>query len=97
MYFRHHMMTVCGVAEPHVLHYTPIHALSVQYLGGVHTAPPRSWRGKLHLGIVLIKACWGRLRPEALIACVLPSIFRDVETPSPPLAPWVVTWGNLRY
>ena len=40
-----------GVAEPHFLHYTPIHALSVQYLGGVNTAAPHSWRGKEHLEI----------------------------------------------
>ena len=37
-----------GVAEPHFLHHTPIHALSVQYLGGVSTAAPRSRRGKEH-------------------------------------------------
>ena len=40
-----------GVAEPHFLHHTPIHALSVQYLGGVYTAAPRSWRVKEHVEI----------------------------------------------
>ena len=39
------------MAEPHVLHYTPIYALSAQYLGGVDTAAPHSWRGKEHLEI----------------------------------------------
>ena len=36
---------------PLSLHYTAIHGLSVQYLGGVYTAAPHSWRGKEPLEI----------------------------------------------
>ena len=39
------------MAKLHFLHYTPIHAQSVQYLGGVCTAAPHSWRCKEHLEI----------------------------------------------
>ena len=42
-----------GVAEPHFLHCTPIHALSVRYLVGVYTATPDSWGGKEHLALDL--------------------------------------------
>ena len=61
-----HLMTpgLRGVAEPHFLHCTPIHALSVRYLGGVHTTAPGSWRGKEHLeikdGIVVFQVMYLR-------------------------------------
>ena len=40
-----------GVAGSHLLHYKPIHALNVQYPGGVYTAASHSWRGKKNLEI----------------------------------------------
>ena len=67
-----HIMTLGlrGVAESHFLHYTPIHALSVQYLGGVYTAAPRSWRGKEHLeikdGIVVFQVMYLRAKSNSL-------------------------------
>ena len=63
-------MTVTGVAESHLLHCTPIHALSVQYLGGVSTAAPHSWRGKEPLeikdGIVVLQVMCLRAKRKSL-------------------------------